>query len=584
MRSWSRLIRLEPRGATWTSDVDNASFHLAGPVLDPGRELAAFVRAAEAASERPPSEELDPRCRFPARAFWASRALGRDELVRPCGELDGWLQGLRPLRASMIFAAQYAGNPASFMGHLFLKVRDLHPGNRGEVLDLLDETIGFLALIPEDVGPLRYAWDGLTGGFQAAFVVNDFDRQSFQYQAIEDRDLWEYPLGLSVDELELLLRHYWELTHQAQFHYRFLTGNCAGMLASMILAVRPGLELPPGWSLFVTPHQVVRWLVENHLVSAPRSWPSVRAVALQRLKALTLAEQRSIGRDLDARAPSPGRGYAYYDALLARLDYLELERQEPLPAGEEGLRRESLRALAASPLPTMPLPPPPLDSDDPGVGHDVSYAAAGVGRDGAGAFADLELRPAAHALIDPRRGFRRDLAFEVLRMRGRYSFADARGRLSSLDLLHLKSIAPHGPLGTKPAWSAQVGYYDDDPERYAGGYAGLQAAFGLAAEPLSDVLVWMLPGFGLRSLGGTLDAGPGLELGLLAWDPSSKARLEATGSVRTPFDPWQGRLAREAGMSLGLAMELDQSTDARIELKRRPSTQGEARIVLGRFF
>lgn len=584
MRSWTRLLRLAPSGGAFASDVDNASFYLAGPTLDPGRELAAFVRAAAAASQSPPSEELDPRCRYPARAFWASRALGREELVRPCGELERWLSRRRPLRASMIFAAQYAGNPASFMGHLFLKVRDLHPGNRGEALDLLDETIGFLALIPEDVGPLRYAWDGVAGGFQAAFVVNDFDRQSFQYQAMEDRDLWDYPLELSPDELELLLRHYWELTHQAQFHYRFLTGNCAGMLASMILAVRPGLELPPGWSLFVTPHQVVRWLVENQLVSSPRSWPSVRAVALQRLQALTPAEQRSIGLDLRRKAPSPGRGYAYYDALLARLDYLELERQAPLPSDEERLRRESLRALAASPLPTQPMPPPPLDSDDPGVGHDMSYAAAGIGRDGAGAFTDLELRPAAHALIDPPRGFRRDLAFEVLRLRGRYSYADARGRLSSLDLLHLKSIAPHGPLGTKPAWSVRVGYYDDDPGRYAGGYAGFQAGFGLAAEPLADLLVWLLPGVGLRTLGGTLDAAPGLELGLLAWDPSGTSRVEATCAARTPFDPWRGRLGREAELRLRLAMELDASTDARIELERRSSAQGEARIVLGRFF
>jgi hypothetical protein len=307
-------------------------------------------------------------------------------------------------------------------------------------------------------------------------------------------------------------------------------------------------------------------------------------MALQRLEALTPAEQRAIGRDLDARASSPGRGYAYYDALLARIDYLELERQEPLPEDEERLRRESMRALAASPLPATPVPPPPLYSEDPGLGHDVSYAAAGVGRDGGGAFTELELRPAAHALIDPPRGFRRDLAFEVLRMRGRYSLADARARLASLDLLHLKSIAPHGPLGTKPAWSAQLGYYDDDPARYAGGYAGLEVGFGLAAEPREDLLVWMLPRVGLRSLGGTLDAGPGLELGLLAWDPSRQARAEATFSVRTPFDPWRGRLVSDAGLSLRLAMELDASTDARIELQRRWAAPGEARIVLGRFF
>ena len=59
---------------------------------------------------------------------------------------------------------------------------------------------------------------------------------------MENRDIWEYNLNLTPEELDMFVAHLWEVG-QTQTRYYFFTENCSYMLMEVLDAVRPSLKL-----------------------------------------------------------------------------------------------------------------------------------------------------------------------------------------------------------------------------------------------------------------------------------------------------------------------------------------------------
>jgi len=212
----------------------------------PKLELAATLRAFFT----PVEEKItDPRCRFIARYHWLKKQLTwPEEKEISCAKFDDFNQQGNINSISLIFATGYLSNPASFYGHVLLKLNNQH--NSKYQVELLDQSINYGAIVPKNENSLIYVLKGLFGGYDAAFSHDVFYRQNHIYIENELRDLWEYQLNLNQDQVNQLIHHAWELMG-AKFQYYFLNKNCAYAMADLLELVvdAPLKSNSPIWAL-----------------------------------------------------------------------------------------------------------------------------------------------------------------------------------------------------------------------------------------------------------------------------------------------------------------------------------------------
>lgn len=246
---------LSPRGSTNSAD-----------------ELAATIEGIY----KKPSENQNAhaQCRFVARYQWLRKVLNWNGLTPPsvtCTGFNEWFRGGNIDSLSLVFATGYLSNPASFYGHILLKFNLAQVPSSSE---LLDESINFGASVPSNENGVKYVFNGLFGGYDASFSNAQFYQQNHMYAENELRDMWEYELALSKNEVDQIVAHSWELM-RVKFVYYFLKKNCAYRMSNLLEMVigQPLLPQALPWAIPVT--------VFNRLESLRRDGkPVVRKVRL----------------------------------------------------------------------------------------------------------------------------------------------------------------------------------------------------------------------------------------------------------------------------------------------------------------
>ncbi|MGT0149952.1 Lnb N-terminal periplasmic domain-containing protein [Vibrio metschnikovii] len=100
--------------------------------------------------------------------------------------------------------------------------------------------INFAAEPEGNDNPALYAMKGLFGFYPGRFTVMPYYRKVREYNDIESRDIWEYPLNLTEQEVERVLLHLWEM-QLAEFDYYFLDENCSYQLLALLELARDDL-------------------------------------------------------------------------------------------------------------------------------------------------------------------------------------------------------------------------------------------------------------------------------------------------------------------------------------------------------
>ena len=254
-RVWRKLVYYEadtesPTG--WKSASVSDVFFLA----EDGRTNAqAELAATIVAMSELPGENINEhgQCRFPARYLWLKQqgALqGISDLS--CPDFSEWIYGDDTESISIVFVTGYLGNPASYYGHTLLKFNS--STSRG-TSDLLDTTVNYGAIVPPGVGPISYMYNGAVGGFNAGFSHIEYYFHDHNYGERELRDLWEYELNLSPDEVRFVLAHAWELLGKKYIYY-FFRKNCAYRMTE-VLEIIDGVELIPPRRPWTVPQSVI---------------------------------------------------------------------------------------------------------------------------------------------------------------------------------------------------------------------------------------------------------------------------------------------------------------------------------------
>jgi hypothetical protein len=488
----------------WQSEADGKPFFLAREgKTDPEAELEVTLRALFAEGPDDDAQGLQhPYCRFPARRRFLEKSLGLEGKLpyRPCLRYVDYVSRLAPNGVTLIFSSYYLNNPASAFGHTFLRVEKRGRSNSEEPSDLLNYGVDFSASV--DTGnALVYAVKGLTGLFPGVFSKVPYYKKVREYNDYESRDLWEYELNLSPEEIETFVDHLWELG-STYFAYYYLSENCSYHVLGLLEAVNPRFELLRHVGYPVIPADTVKALYRNSgLVKSVRYRPSNRTQLKFRLSALSAGERDLLAKLLaEPHTPFPSampldRQMKVLDTALDLIDVRlarDLVKSRTDMDPEADVQQELLARRAEIELPSANVEQTPPFDRMPQYGHGSRRLGLGGGyaRD-TGPYQLLRFRLALHDLVDAAPGFPEGAAIEFLPLTLRYREKSRKITLEEFELIHVQSVSPWTRFEHPTSFRVAVGAtrtYDTGCVDCATGF--FEVGFGLALAPFGDAALF----------------------------------------------------------------------------------------------
>ena len=266
-RYWLTLLHHKKTRSGSRSLVDDPKFFLAPD----GRDNAEEELKATIAGIFRKTDDLrnHPVCRFVARYDWLREKLKIEPSRLPhpeCIPFNGLMENIRPESVTLVFPTAHINSPASMFGHTLLTI-DTNAQTR-----LLSQSINYSAVTTETFGPL-FAVRGLFGSYKGYFSVLPYYAKLQEYSDIERRDLWEYRLNFSKEEIRRLLMHTYEMDFIYSDYY-FFDENCSYNLLFLLDAARPSLDFTDRFGLWVIPLDTIRAVRNSGLVADVQFRPS----------------------------------------------------------------------------------------------------------------------------------------------------------------------------------------------------------------------------------------------------------------------------------------------------------------------
>lgn len=468
-----------------TSSINEPGFLLSSKDFTPHRELQETLHYLY-------SGDPSAVCRFPARYKWLQSNLNLPELMlSQCQDLQEFLVKAPSHQISLIFASESLSQPASMMGHAFLKLSGQLPDGAevSHAITFFTEAEGYNL-------PKLFVESTLLGkpGF---FALSPFDDELDRYLKKEQRNVWFYDLNLDAATRELIQFHLHELK-QTHLTYFFQSYNCATLLR-YVLALSG--QLPAPTHRWVTPKDVVKDVSQAQLVSSvsvdsPSGWlvrvlsetisldantDIVDAVQTGRLEELKFDPQS----DADYLRFSFAQFYAHY-----------LQESDPNNARAKQTVRQidQLGIYKDKQLQTSTALNPANSSPD----SQISFSRLGSGLHER---YRLSILPASHLLIDNNSAYTQETELQL--MGGAVSVdRQQRLKLDRLTLYKMQSYTPYHPLvgGLSTKFLVQWG---DNPFRSPSEPNGwvVSSALGRTFAATKDVDVFGFIGLG-ASTGG----------------------------------------------------------------------------------
>jgi len=460
---WRKLMHYEPDflGRGVHSLVDSPwFFNSPRGKTDPQAELEATLAAfqAEIVETR---EQQNPQCAFIARRSWLDAELGFDRRRLPlvdCPRYREWHAALDAKGLTLVFPSAFLNSPGSMYGHTLLRV---DATGQDERTRLLAYAVNFAANTTERNG-LAFAINGLLGGYPGTFSVLPYYIKVREYSDLENRDVWEYELDMTSQEIDRVVQHAWELL-PAYFQYFFFDENCSYHLLGLLQVARPDLELTAPFRWWALPSDTVRQVVRQPgLVVRTVYRPANSTVIEARLKRLT-AQERILVKELsfgsttpgDPRLAvlAPGRAAAVLEAAHDYVGY----RRATGDAGDEAAPRARELLLARSALDAGSQLPEMNPGIRPDEGHGTARLGFGAGRRAGRGFAELQARAVYQDIMDPDAGYARGAQAEFFNIAAR-RYDSGEARLEHFIPVDLMSLAPRNEFFQPKSWRITAGW------------------------------------------------------------------------------------------------------------------------------
>ena len=576
---WRALMHFHDRIFSKESTIDSKNFFLSEHgKTNPQDELNETLRAfftpldkVEKIDGKEPSYN-HPQCLFPARYNWLKEQLGFDDtLLSPvvCADYQNFKSAIDAKYAALIFTSAYMGNPASFFGHTPLRL------DNKEETPLLSHALNYGAITGSDNG-LAFIIKGVFGGYNGIFSVYPYYDTVNLYNNMENRDIWEYRLNLTPQQMKRLVDHIWELGHNSAQYY-FFSENCSYMLLETLNAALPDQDLTEPFqrtffSDYTIPIDTVRVVLKQKgLLNKAIYRPSRQSRLQHAYRFLSPEEKRQLHkllkapRNVDDVMNSSLSDKQKANVLVTAYEYLQYSFIASEISLDE-MRRDSIKIL--NPLSTIKEKPDitevPVPQIRPDQGHSSGAVGLFAGRKDNKNFIDFQIRPAYHTLTDESGGFLPFGAITYLDTTFRWYENEHELRLQKFSFLDILSLAPRNALFKPFSFKLNAGvesylYPQKNKEGYVL-YSGVGA--GWSWQPHDHIITYIMTNLYAKA-GGYLPhnamAGISAQIGFA----SDFDKFRLTGDVEKIFytekqaDIW--RFQSSLGLSLIHNLSLEAS-------------------------
>ena len=462
---WHALVHYYPatRGDTGgvESHVDDARFFLSEDgKINPQAELNATIGAlfgADSATNGADADN-DARCRFVAREKWLREQLSLPEAAAPehCSEYVTWRRNMGRGSVTLVFPASYLNSPSSMFGHTLLR---FDPVNVQSDSPLLSWSLNFAADVGDETMSAGYALKGLAGGYPGRFNSIPYFEKLQEYGAIENRDIWEYELDLTPEEIDRMLDHAWEL-REISFDYFFFRENCSFRLLELIDLARPGLELANQFPLTAIPADTVKAVSNAGIVSRVEYRASLGTRLNHAIDSVPAAHRHWIEQVEQAPQVAKKKAFMMLDSQLqatiirAANELLTFRSRRTQRNAATAERRLALLTLVSQ-LPqekprTVPQPPRPE------TGHETTTLSLSYGQQNEIAFTEAALRISYHDVLDRNTGYSKGAGITLGDIRVRSNNTDGV-RLQAFELVRLQSFNDRYSQLNSLSWEIMAG-------------------------------------------------------------------------------------------------------------------------------
>ncbi len=473
-RYWHLLLHM-PDGV---SEIDDPAFFLAPDgKTNAEAELNATISALLNETR---FDDNATGCLYPARRYWLREKLSLSLPHLQCRQYDRLAAQVDPRAVTLVFSAAHINSPASMFGHTFLRIDSSYRSK------MLSHAVNYAAgADPDRENGVVFAIKGLFGGYPGLYSMLPYYEKLKEYRDSEQRDMWEYDLDFTRDEVMMVMRHIWELKRVYNWYY-FFDENCSYNMFWLMEVARPSVHLREHFVYHVIPMETVHATEEEGLVRAKHFRPSKRTILLAyeavldangERTAMALADGSTQPETVlaDAGLTAQQKRYileaaselAQYRLMKGTLDKpTYLERYHAILSARASLGRGEKVPVAR-----------PANPDE---GHRATRAQAGSGwRDGS-PVQTLGIRPAYHDLGDSDVGFLRGTQIEFFDLLARY---DRDGLVvEKATILSIVSIAPVSAFFHPFSWRTRVGWDQEGTDRRATFSASVGAGYSTGNE------------------------------------------------------------------------------------------------------
>ena len=436
------------------SEIDNSRFFFA---KDGKTDAAAELNATlDAFFNETRFDDNASACRFPARKAWLQEQLSITDFPEVhCDEYEKTIERLAPTSATLVFPAAHINSPASMFGHTFLRINSKYNSK------LLAYAINYAADADQNKeNAVGFAIKGLFGGYFGKYSLLPYYEKLKEYRDTERRDIWEYDLNLTQEEVMRMVRHIWEL-NGTQSYYYFFTENCSYNMLWLMEIARPSVHLREHFTYQVIPLESVHATQEERLIKSSYYRPSKRTILL---KYETLIEDKNIhyikelqkepSLSLEPSLPLAQKQYIY-EAAIEYLEYLYTKgkvKKEVYLKIFHILSSNRAKLKKSKPL-RFEHPQNPLYS------HRAVKTMIGAGVREGKYTTFVGIRPAYHALEDPQYGYLRGTQIEFLNLELGITNKDIQ--VEDATILSIVSMAQHTKLFSPFSWRMKAGWDRD---------------------------------------------------------------------------------------------------------------------------
>ncbi len=398
-----------------------------------------------------------PQCHFPARFKWLSQQLEFDTnqlALQKCDRLDRWIETLDPVGITLVFASYFMNNPASMFGHTLVRIDSRRAGSDKKLMNYGAN----YAAIPDTENMILYALKGLSGSFKGRFEIFPYYTKVQEYNNWESRDLWEYELNFTEDQLNTMLLHLWELGG-TYFDYYYFQENCSYHVLSLLEVANPDLQLKNQFFFSVIPSDTVKIVMaQEDLVKQVVYRPAVlNQMNHKRLKMndeeekilKSLVEEKITLQDaVFTNLLDQSQAYlldAYMDLLQYKSMQEEISNEVKIPHSIL-LTRSRLQVSGEEQNSITHF------SSPPDLGHGADRFRVGMGHNDHEPFLEFAYRPAYHDLMAKDIGYDKDSEIIFLDFKLRYFLESEKARLDQAKILSITSFNAYDILFFKPSW------------------------------------------------------------------------------------------------------------------------------------